>query len=234
MATKGNGKAYRWILSHLNYAEKDWCLIWPFARDKHGRGMLGVNGESWWAHRLMCKLKNGDPPTPKHTAAHSCGNGHEGCINPLHLDWKTQAENLADCREHGTIARHHGGNRRSLVPEQVKAIREARGFQTQCQLATKFGVSEGTISDIWHDRTHVGESKVPYWGPDEVELLRRSVTEGMNFSQIAKLIGRPAHSVSSKAYRMGIASGQPVRKIYDPPKSAEPGSQQTNGERDRG
>jgi hypothetical protein len=231
MATKGEGKSYRWILAHLDYAHDEWCLVWPFARDKHGRGMLGVNGQSWWAHRLMCKLKNGEPPTPEHTAAHSCGNGHGGCINPHHLSWKTQAENLADCREHGTMVRTHGGNVRRIMPEEVESIRRARGFQTQGQLAAKFGVSEGTISDIWHGRTHAGESKIPHWKPEEVDLLRKSAAVGMNFTQIGKLLGKPPHSVQSKAYRLRIPSGQPVRKIYDPPRSGGPGSEQTNGER---
>lgn len=232
MATKGQGKAYRWILAHLDYAHNDWCLIWPFARDKHGRGMLGVNGESWWAHRLMCKLKNGDPPTPKHTAAHNCGNGHEGCIHPLHLEWKTQAENLEDCRAHGTLVRHHGGTRRRLVPEQVKAIREARGFQTQCQLATKFGVSESTISDIWHGRSHLGVSKVNHYTPEDDDKIREAIEAGLNFVQITKLFpGRTVSGVSGHAYRIGLASGQPVRKIYDPPETEDRNSEPSNGDR---
>lgn len=128
MGIKGHGKALMWLQNHVDYPHRDWCLIWPFARDKHGRGMLGANGEHHWAHRLMCKMAKGEPPTPEHTAAHNCGCGHDGCVNPHHLDWKTQAENLEDCRAHGTIVRHHGGNVRRLLPEQIKAIKDARGF----------------------------------------------------------------------------------------------------------
>jgi transcriptional regulator with XRE-family HTH domain len=113
------------------------------------------------------------------------------------------------------------------MPEEVESIRQARGFQTQGQLAAKFGVSEGTISDIWHGRTHAGESKIPHWKLEEVDLLRKSAAAGMNFTQIGKLIGRPPHAVQSKAYRMRIFSGQPVRKIYDPSRGPEP----SNGER---
>jgi DNA-binding transcriptional regulator YiaG len=195
-------------LAHANYPDRDWCLIWPFSRDKHGRGQINFDGEHW-AHRLMCKVVHGEPPTPKHTAAHECGCGHDGCVNPHHLAWKTQAENLEDCRKHGTLVRHHGGNVRRLVPEQVKAIREARGFQTQCQLAAKFGVSEGTISDIWHGRSHVGQSKVPHWTPEEVQTLRDGIAAGKNFTQIARAIGKKPHTVSSKAYRLGLRSGVP-------------------------
>lgn len=211
MAPKGEGKAYRWILAHLDYPHKDWCLVWPFARDKHGRGMLGANGNHYWAHRLMCTLAKGEPPTPEHTAAHSCGKGHEGCVNPHHLDWKTQAENLEDCRAHGTLVRHHGGNVRRLLPEQIQAIRGARGFQTQGQLAAKFGISEGTVSDIWHGRSHRDGSKINHWDTDDIIKLRDGCARGLNFTEVAALIGRPKHAVSTKASRLGIKSGQPPK-----------------------
>lgn len=46
MSVKGEGKAYKWILAHQDYPHKDWCLIWPFSRDKHGRGnLVRVHGE---------------------------------------------------------------------------------------------------------------------------------------------------------------------------------------------
>lgn len=209
MTSKGEGKAYRWLLAHKDYQHDDWCLVWPFARDKHGRGLLGCNGEHHWAHRLMCRLVKGEPPTESHTAAHNCGNGHGGCINPHHLSWKTQAENLEDCREHGTLVRHHGGNVRRILPEEVEAIRGARGFQTQAQLAAKFGVSEGTISDIWHGRSHVGKSKVNHYTPDDDAKIREAIARGCNMRQIAAAVGRPMHAVSGRVYRLGLKSGQP-------------------------
>ena len=227
MATKGEGLAKRWVLAHLDYPYKDWCLIWPFARDKHGRGMLGADGEHHWAHRFICKLAHGAPPTPDHTAAHNCGKGHDGCVNPNHLEWKTQAENLEDCRAHGTLVRHYGGNVRRLMPEQIAAIRGARGFQTQCQLAAKFGVSEGTISDIWHGRSHVGESKVPHWKPEDDERLKQAIARGYNFTEAAAYVGRSKGATSSRAYRLGLKSGQsPI-----PKKTDEPGSEYSNGDR---
>jgi hypothetical protein len=206
MSIKGEGKAYKWILAHKDYPHDDWCLVWPFARDKHGRGMMGFNGNSYWAHRFMCRLVNGDPPTADHTAAHSCGNGHGGCVNPHHLNWKTQAENLEDCRAHGTLVRHHGGNVRRILPEEVRAIRDARGFQTQCQLAAKFGVSEGTISDIWHGRSHNDNSKISHWTEEEDASLADALSQKMSFSQAAKLVGRSFGAVYSRSRRLGLKS----------------------------
>jgi transcriptional regulator with XRE-family HTH domain len=206
VAIKGEGKGYKWMLSHKDYPHEDWCLVWPFGRDKHGRGLMGHNGESYWAHRFMCQLVKGDPPTPKHTAAHSCGNGHGGCINPHHLDWKTQAENLEDCRAHGTLVRQHGGNVRKVMPEEIRAIRAARGFQTQAVLAARYGVSEGTISDIWHGRSHNDNSKINHWTEEDDAKLRDALSRGMRFSQASELVGRPRGAASSRAYRLGLKS----------------------------
>jgi transcriptional regulator with XRE-family HTH domain len=211
-ANKGNGKAYRFLQENLNFPHGDWCIVWPFARDKHGRGMLGYNGKHYWAHRLMCTMAHGEPPTPEHTAAHNCGNGHGGCVNPHHLEWKTQAENLEDCRAHGTIVRNHHGNVRRLLPEEIKAIRDARGFQTQCQLAAKFGISEGTVSDIWHGRTHRDYSKVNHWRPEDDAKLKQAIGLKMSFKQASKLIGRPEKAVAARAYRIGLKSGYELNR----------------------
>jgi hypothetical protein len=208
VATRGEGKAYKWILAHKDYPHEDWCLVWPFARDKHGRGMMKTHGQSSWAHRFMCRLVKGEPPTPAHTAAHSCGNGHGGCVNPHHLSWKTQAENLEDCRAHGTLVRHHGGNVRRILPEEVRAIRDARGFQTQGQLAAKFGVSEGTISDIWHGRSHNDNSKISHWTEEEDANLVDALSRRMSFSQAAKAIGRSFGATYSRSRRLGLKSAQ--------------------------
>jgi transcriptional regulator with XRE-family HTH domain len=206
MAQRGKGKTYQWLLAHKDYPHKDWCLVWPFARDKHGRGIMGHEGRSWWAHRFMCTIVKGEPPTPQHTAAHSCGNGHGGCINPWHLDWKTQAENMEDCRVHGTLIRHHGGNVRRLLPEEIKAIRDARHFQTQGQLAAKFGISEGTVSDIWHNRSHVGVSKINHWSPEEDAKLTEAIGRGLTHKEAAAIVGRPHRATATRAARIGLKS----------------------------
>lgn len=70
--TKGNGKAYQWVRDHLTY-EGNQCLRWPFSYDGGvGRGRLGWNGKSYWAHRLMCELAHGSAPEGKDQVAHSC------------------------------------------------------------------------------------------------------------------------------------------------------------------
>lgn len=97
-----------------------------------------------------------------------------------------------------------------MMPEEIEAIRGARGFQTQAQLAAKFGVSEGTISDIWHGRSHVRESKVPHWKPEEIEKLREALSLGMSLPDATAYIEtKSLGSVTSKTYRLGLKSGRP-------------------------
>ena len=140
---KGAGEAFRFILANVTH-EGDDCLIWPFARIPKGYGHLSYNGQMWRAHRLMCILANGESPTRDHHAAHTCGNGHGGCINPKHLEWKTPGENNSDRSGHGTGATTWVGPRGKLNPGQVMDIRRAEGI-TDAAMAQKFGVSEEAV-----------------------------------------------------------------------------------------
>lgn len=205
----GQGKGYQWIQDHLNY-DGDYCLIWPFCRIPNGYGLLGYMGENYYAHRFMCEQIHGPAPSPLHETAHSCGNGHGGCAHPKHLSWKTKSENLLDCREHGTQARSYHGNRGRLTDEQVQGIRDLKGKKTQAEISGIFGVSEPTVRDIFLGRSHARPSKIKHWTPAELQQLRSSVENGMNFSQIGKLLGKHSHAVSTKAYRLGLKSGQPA------------------------
>lgn len=191
---------YDFILAHVGH-KGEGCLKWPFNRDQHGRGLLKVKQRTWWAHRLMCTLAHGEPPTPKHTAAHSCGKGHEGCIHPEHLSWKTQKENLADCIAHGTAVRTTYGPGGVLKPHQVQEIREARGVETQRSLAERFGVSEGAINDIWRGRTHARPTKNPLWTDEEAAKLLESIERGYTRAQTAEYVGKSLAAIHSRLHR---------------------------------
>lgn len=148
----GEGAGYKWLLAHKSYQEDD-CIVWPMCRIKNGYGTVYFAGKQLYAHRLMCEMVKGPPPSPTHEAAHSCGNGHGGCVNPRHLSWKTISENLRDCRRHGTHVRNRSGAKGKLTPRNVMLMRRLKGIHTQAEIAAQFGVSEPTMRDILSGRT---------------------------------------------------------------------------------
>ena len=144
----GRGHVRQWLVDHVLH-DGDACLTWPFARYASGYGMVRHEGRARLASRAMCILAHGDPPSPDCQAAHSCGNGHQGCVNPRHLRWRTPRENNADKRLHGTQQRGAQVKGAKLNEDSVRRIRAdlARG-KPQRAIAASFGVSQRTVSQI--------------------------------------------------------------------------------------
>lgn len=138
---RGQGFGIKWMREHVTYAGDD-CLFWPLSHGD-GYGSVSYQGKIYRAPRFMCELAHGEPPTPKHQAAHSCGNGHKACLNPNHLSWKTNGENQLDRRKHGTD--NAWAVRGKFTPEQDAELRALAGTKTQIELAKMFGVSRSTI-----------------------------------------------------------------------------------------
>ena len=101
----GPGKTSRWILKHLDYADEDWCLIYPFAWEEGAYPKWASTKPSYVIHRLMCEYRHGLPPTPEHHSAHSCNRGVEGCVNGMHVSWKTASQNQLDRKSDGPRAK---------------------------------------------------------------------------------------------------------------------------------
>lgn len=145
------GEAAEWMFLHLRRTHSAVCIPWPFAYFDTGYACFNVDGKVVRAHRYVCRWTRGAPSSPKHDAAHSCGN--RACVNPAHLRWATKKENeadkLAQGRPHGPRGTVHGMAR--LTPDEVRSIRAARGPQTA--IAAKYGVCQQTISDITARRT---------------------------------------------------------------------------------
>lgn len=140
----------------ISYKNKKKCLIWPFAKSKiDGRPVINNPGGSNLVHRIVCEAINGPPPTNKHQAAHSCGNGHLGCVNPHHLRWATQKENEADRVIHGTSNRGERHGMAKLKAKDVLLIRKLAASKKVSgrQISARFGVSQATVSDIIHRRS---------------------------------------------------------------------------------
>lgn len=145
---KGKSKVLDWLRERVNYAS-DECLVWPFSRNWNGYGHLKFEEKIQKAHRVMCILAHGRPPTPKHVAAHSCHNGHGGCVHPGHLSWTTPSENLLQRREAGTNTKKRWSRHRRLVnDEQIAQIVALKGQKNQREIAAMFGISYQHVSII--------------------------------------------------------------------------------------
>ena len=150
------GSAKQFILDNACYQGYD-CLIWPYGRSsKHGYAVIRKEHfGAGLAHRAMCIVAHGNPPSPIHEAAHSCGKGHEGCVNPMHLSWKTPTENNRDKQRHGT--QPWGEQMWHMAKLTLAQARECKyGLQTSRYYASTFGVTDDTIRRIRRNETWVG------------------------------------------------------------------------------
>lgn len=142
------GTLAAWLRAHSQH-EGDECLIWPYGRRGNGYGMATVDGVKMSAHRHMCSMVHGPAPSPAHQAAHSCGNGHLGCVHPMHLAWKLPVENKADELLHGTrnIGTRNGSAK--LSPDDVIAMRSCHASgRSIASLSRQFGIHEGTAREV--------------------------------------------------------------------------------------
>lgn len=145
-----NGEPLRWLqevaFSHVDTGP---CLIWPYARSDSGYGKVWIDDRLQVVSRIVCERRHGPAPTPQHEAAHSCGQGHEGCCNPWHLDWKTPKQNHADKLVHDTHQRGERHGQAKLTESDVHAIRRliAAG-KTRAAIGNQFGVAPSVISHI--------------------------------------------------------------------------------------
>jgi predicted XRE-type DNA-binding protein len=145
---------YQWLVAQRDYSSDD-CLLWPFTANCDGYGTFGYRGKGYYAHRFMCELVYGPAPSPAHHAAHTCGSGASGCVNPRHIAWKTASENMHDRTAHGAGAI---GKRAKVPADVARQIKELRGVKTQREIAEMFGVSRSNVGCIqrgktWHNPT---------------------------------------------------------------------------------
>lgn len=160
----GSSPVMNWLKDHIDYPHESYCLIWPFGIGPGGYGQFVRDGKKIYAHRFICEIKNGPPPTPDHHAAHSCNRGHDACANHYHVRWKTRSENLKEAVPHNKI---------KLFPAQVEEIRNLQGLETANVTAARFGVRECTIRDIQAGRTWKRGSRGKHMFHDaEVQTIR--------------------------------------------------------------
>ena len=174
--------AKRWLRAHLDHQDREFCLIWPFRRAQNGYPQIGAARVV--PTRVMCEHRHGPPPSPKHQAAHSCNNGHGGCVNPWHLDWKTPAENQLDRPDRG------GRMPRKLTLEQVDEIRSMKGRERTVDTAERFQVTEANIRHIQSGKTwRLDAAPRHSFTSIEVEMIRSTPMKEKTANQWAAEFG---------------------------------------------
>jgi len=131
------------------------CWAWTGTIDRDGYGKVSFAGE-YLAHRAMMSSIAGGIPMGMYVL-HSCDNPK--CVNPFHLRFGTQVENMKDCADRGRLNKIKGADVNTAVLNETDVsfirdhyaknmgkIRVKRG--TQQFLAHKFGVTVSTISRI--------------------------------------------------------------------------------------
>lgn len=138
----------RWLRDHVDHPGRNPCLPWPFGRNDLGYGIVEYKGRNIIASRLMCIMAHGEPPTPEHEAAHSCGNGHEGCVHPAHLQWATSKQNHEDMIRHGTLLLGAANPAAKISGDQAAEIRSMKGLERQADTGKRYGISQAMVSNI--------------------------------------------------------------------------------------
>jgi len=195
----GDGQLATWIRNHLDYPHKDCCLIWPFARTQTGYAIIGMPARK--VHRVMCELKNGPAPSAEHIAAHSCDRGHDACVNPHHILWKTHSENQYDRHKDGKVR-----PRTKLTPEQAREIRELKGLERTQDTAARFGIRESNVRLIQSGKSWREDSRRNHiFTREEFEQIRSPEWKDRFAKDIAAEYGVPASTIwrirNGKSYR---------------------------------
>lgn len=129
------------------------CWIWMGALSAGGYANADINGKTTRVSRFMLEQKLGRTLGVQ-LARHICDVAC--CVNPEHLVPGNQAQNMRDAAVRGRTAAgtKHGNSK--LTPEQVASIKEELrlGLKSQRKLATEYGVSQGTISNLRINRTY--------------------------------------------------------------------------------
>lgn len=94
--------------------DTDACWEWMAQRLPSGRGRFWINGKYEYPYRLTCEERHGPAPSSAHVASHTvCDN--PACVNPNHLTWATQSENIKEAIDKG----------RAVTPAEAIARRGA-------------------------------------------------------------------------------------------------------------
>jgi len=131
------------------------CILFDGCLTPKGYGRRSVKGKMKLAHRVVYCEHNGIAleSIKGRVVRHRCDN--PSCINPLHLEIGTQAQNVADAVErdrHAKGDRHPNAKISWLVATQIRSEYAPRSKDcSMSALSRRYGLSKTQIYRILHD-----------------------------------------------------------------------------------
>lgn len=205
-----NGTALAFLMAHWDDDTAE-CIVWPFATNGHGYGVVRVNGQTRAVHVLACERHHGPRPDGME-AAHApviCHN--RACFNGRrHVAWATPVENNAHKKLDGTSLEGDAAPWAVLTRAQINEILARYGATprpTQKELAAEYGVTPSNISAIIRGRswggTYIKKRKTIGLTDDQLNEIRSQYRAGgLSQDQLAAEYGvsqwRISHIVRAK------------------------------------
>ncbi len=186
--------------------KRDEHCVWFLGRQSR-YPTLKIDGQTVAAHRLaLVMVTDGD--MPRLEAAHTCGNGHLGCVNPGHLYWATHAENMADVARLGRTT-----NPPRYTPHQAQSVVEL-GLSGRCshpEIAAAVGVSPKQVQSILAARGIHTNQRRPANKITNSALIEsvRALAETMTQQAIADRVGVSQAFVSRQIRAMRTGGEAP-------------------------
>ena len=132
---------------YANVQKTDSCWVYLKSIEGCGYGRMCINGKTVGAHRVSYLIHNGSIPE-KMFVCHKCDN--PSCVNPEHLFLGTPKDNTEDMmkKERGSLRRGRHHPCAKLTETEVREIFNLSGTLSQRELAKKFKVTQGLITNI--------------------------------------------------------------------------------------
>ena len=153
------------FMSHVSPEPNSGCWLWAGSVNNSGYGMFcREQGKAGSAHRISYEIFCEPIPEGLHIL-HRCDN--RVCVNPEHLFFGTNQDNIADMVQKGrqrVLKGEEIGNSK-LTEKQVREIFAQRGQKPQRAIAVEYGVARQTIKDILKGKTwkHITNPSQPTW-----------------------------------------------------------------------
>lgn len=137
------GNALNTLLNLISQTT-DQCILWPYASNKAGYGIICIKGKNRRASAVAWELTNGTRIPKGKEACHTCDN--PPCINPIHIFAGTHKENMQDSSSKRRMTHGEKHYHARITEDIVRIIRNSS--KTSKELSEQLGLSTGHICII--------------------------------------------------------------------------------------